>query len=484
MTDTPENSGTEQTETQGSVVSLADEARKKKKRDKDKLTRSELINLFCDAISRMPWCELRPEFPRVYHVTIDHMGVRSLLEEEPGQVMALRSDTAMADTLMDYSRAIGLSLDVSSSTAREIVTTWKALQKPIDEKIIAPVREKSEPGYCWHRLAFDLAPGATPHFDELMSRTTNAMALKAFIGSLLLEKSDRQQYVWIWGEGRNGKGSLAAFLHRILGPAYRSEAVKAAQSNFWTAGLVGSRLVVFPDCTEYRFPTTGIFKMLTGGDAVRIERKGRDPSTAELCCKFMFLSNNKPEITSSTADMRRAIYCEMKELEAGTTIKSRDTYGSWLDGEAAAFLYACKLAYEQLTDDHGPIGVEAEAIADVIAASEEHYAEMFERIFEVVPSGELDEKRAVQRTALNRVCSMYYGMRGSWEIKRFNDYLSRRGVRPIYVGRDAAKHTQYRLCGVVWSREALQQLAAAIGGGDLTKLGEGGAWQGTRHEGP
>lgn len=115
--------------------------------------------------------------------------------------------------------------------AKEAVAYWVSVTPslPAIPKIVA---EKDFAGLCFHRLPFNFEreKKPTPIFDEFFSRCTNAKAIKAWIGSLLYDNASRQQYVWLHGEGGDGKGSLTRFLQAILGPSYASTVVPTGEA--------------------------------------------------------------------------------------------------------------------------------------------------------------------------------------------------------------------------------------------------------------
>ena len=125
-------------------------------------------------------------------------------------------------------------------TAEEALSAaryWIMESKPLLEEPVA-VREKSNPGLCFHRLSFDFHEEATLEntllFAEFLSRTSNHEALCAFIGSLFVPKSDRQQYVYLYGSGGDGKGSLTRLLAKVLGKSYETVFADNAENRFWT----------------------------------------------------------------------------------------------------------------------------------------------------------------------------------------------------------------------------------------------------------
>ncbi len=254
--------------------------------------------------------------------------------------------------------------------AVKVMQFFRATGPRIEESEIATVRQKNEPGYCWHRLGFNIESGECPTFDEIIGRMSNARAFMAYIGSMLDVDSDRQQYLWLYGKGQNGKSSIGRVLEKIFGPSYRAEVVPQRGDRFWTSGLLGSRVVVFSDCTEYHFPKSGLFKSLTGSDPVRMERKGQQPMTAHIQTKFIFFSNETPDLKDEVADRRRAIFCELAPLAEGTIPLPEQVYNKMLWAEVSAFLAKCWATYIEATNDRQLlIPTETEDLDDLISSS-------------------------------------------------------------------------------------------------------------------
>lgn len=257
------------------------------------------------------------------------------------------------------------------------------------EDPVEPVLFLSDIGYCYRRLPFDPKPGQTPTFDELMSRTSNALALKAWIGSLFDGESERQQYVWVYGDGMNGKGSLAKFLHNVFGKgAAAAHPPKGNDSRFWTAQFLGKRLAVMPDCNDFTFINSGMFKSHTGGDHIPVEEKGQGIYCVEPTWKFLILSNKKPSIDDEASAVRRAIYCKM------TPIKNKRLadriYQALLNSEAPAFIAQCIECYKQLAPGGGAIETDAAITKEITDATEEKWAFIANRHLCTYEEGTLD----------------------------------------------------------------------------------------------
>lgn len=326
----------------------------------------------------------RTVFPKKFHVVSPGVGKYDVLEElDNGLVKQVDLD--------DVARVIAQFVQhelrnmpgyhFTPRQTRECALYWQDRTPPLDPspRLFA---EKSYAGLCYHRLKWDIEPKATgdaPLFNELMGRTSNSEALMAFIGSLFYLEADRQQYLWIYGQGQNGKSSLLNVLDMIFGPAFGPADTKKAKSPFFNSSFIGKRLIGFSDCDNYSFPTTDTFKALTGNDPVFIEQKYEKAFKAYLICKFIFLSNARPNLSSEMADLRRAIYCEM-----GAILGDADPqYVQKLFAEAPEFLGVCKAHYLDLCPGHRAIPVCADQIADIIAENESDLEYIFNKYFEV-----------------------------------------------------------------------------------------------------
>lgn len=280
---------------------------------------------------------------------------------------------AVADYILQYCLDINHAarMPMTPPYARQAAEFFLSRAPVIQETHITPVAQKSDKGLCWHRLPWDLpkTPGPSPTFDEMLSRMDHPELVMAWVGSLLDAKADREQYLWIHGEGLDGKSRFANFLHRVMGPAARAENVPTTQERrFWASGLRGKRLVVFGDCDNGKFAGDGFFKRLTGDDPVRIEEKGVNAMDARLVAKFLFHGNVRPKIGTSRADLRRALIVEMRPVQ-GAVCATR-TYDEKLWDEGAHFLARCIAEYRRVCPDGGKIPLSGEARDRVLELAE------------------------------------------------------------------------------------------------------------------
>lgn len=295
-----------------------------------------------------------PAFPLRFHIIEPSPGARLIAQEIEPEVLQYVSEKTVTQAILKYVHYSYLlrtqeAVGFEHRHASDCMKFWRDIGDPIPEPKM--VSWPGEPGYTLRRLPWALQEGDTPLFDEMMERTSNSHALKCFIGSLFFNDADLHQYVWIFGLGQNGKGALGRFLRRALKSAYSSQMVPTLGDKFWTSGLIGARLVVFPDCNNRTFPASGLFKSLTGGDPIKVEQKGMQPFTAELKAKYIYLSNEKPYLSSEMADLRRIIYCVMQTIKGMPRAGYEDEL--WLEG--GAFLASCFRCYAEACPKHGPI---------------------------------------------------------------------------------------------------------------------------------
>jgi phage/plasmid-associated DNA primase len=162
----------------------------------------------------------------------------------------------------------------------------------------------------------------------------------------------------MYGQGKDGKGTLNRFLARVFGGAFCAKTPPAKGDKFWTFGLIGKRLVSFADCDDTKFVASGLFKSLTGGDPMPVEAKKQMAFTYMPVAKYLFFSNRKPEISSERSDQRRIIYCEFKPAD----VVDEAGFQERLWEEGGAFLTNCIVKYAEAHREPGPIICENEKI--------------------------------------------------------------------------------------------------------------------------
>ncbi len=297
-------------ENDSNVISLGDvkiNKRKASRSKKDDLTpamKQDMISHFIDDTIQNPV----GKSPDKKFVCLSPNGIQKLVYEIKDQEVLFSDKVAVLNMLGESIKEHfinDIDLHMTAKQYSDAVDYWK-MKTPT----MAPPRMVSWRGedcLSMRKLPFQIGLGDTPLFDELMGRITNSNALMAFIGSLIYEESNLQQYVWLHGRGGDGKGALCRVLAKALDHLYSSQVVPIAGDKFWTYFIRDKRLVVFEDCNNTSWITSGLFKNLTGGGKVSVTQKYGGTWNEDLSAKYIFCSNEKPDLSSEEADQRRII---------------------------------------------------------------------------------------------------------------------------------------------------------------------------------
>lgn len=317
---------------------------------------------------------------KIYKVVEPEPGKKQVLEEIENRVVCYVDINAVVNSILLFSINTGAFEDLTHRDAIEAAKYWLGIQPPI--KMPHYLGQKYDQDLCFHRLSFNHydEPGQTLVIDDFMSRCTNKDALMQFIGSLLVEDSSRFQYGWIYGSGGEGKGSFARGLVDIFGPGCVTMPVPKTdgQKQFLAHSLQGKRLCVFPECSNYNFPRDPLFKQLTGGDHVWLEQKGKMGFSAPISCKFLFLSNDRPGVDGSDANMRRMIYSEVSKP---TVTYSPGIYDALIRAEMPSFILKCRNLYLDKCPNNEVIKIDANASDNLIESNEEQYEDLTNKWF-------------------------------------------------------------------------------------------------------
>jgi len=365
------------------VINIQD-AKKERKYNAGELARN--VSLAIEGFPPHDW----PRFDTGRFLAMaDPKGERIIFERDDADVIRPASPTVVDTAILRYlhgtipNRSKWRLAKVQTVRAiQDCRRWWLTATEPVNADDIKDVAFASEPGPAYHRLAFDRIEGVNlerdcPLAHELMNRTTNADALMAWVGSLFDPKSSKHQYCWLVGRGGDGKSSLMRLLSKAFGPAYASEQPPTRGDRFWTAGLLGKRLVTFGDMDNAGFVTTGLFKSLTGDDLVRVEFKGGATVSLRLPAKFMASSNSMPAISLSPADLRRLI---LSQIAAPDRLYEGD-YEADLEKELAPFISYCLDRYEPYRgkrqiecDTQGAVNVARQATSEWDTIIEHHFS--------------------------------------------------------------------------------------------------------------
>ncbi|MBA7669515.1 hypothetical protein ES703_77646 [subsurface metagenome] len=134
-------------------------------------------------------------------------------------------------------------------------------------------------------LAEVLEPQDTPAIEEL------------FGYSLIPDYSIQRTFLFI-GDGSNGKSTLLNLLRIFIGKDNCASVPWHAleYSRFASSRLDGKLVNIYADLPSRSMGSTGVFKMLTGGDAINAEKKFKDGYSFINFARLVFSANKPPQI--------------------------------------------------------------------------------------------------------------------------------------------------------------------------------------------
>lgn len=127
--------------------------------------------------------------------------------------------------------------------------------------------------------------------------------LVEFMGLCLIPDTSLEAALFTIGDGGNGKGRFLHVIEALIGKrncAGLPLASLRADRTFMTAGLVGKLVNFCPESELSQDVDEGWIKSLISGDALEVERKGRDPFTFHNTARFIIQTNNPPHINDKT----------------------------------------------------------------------------------------------------------------------------------------------------------------------------------------
>lgn len=282
---------------------------------------------------------------------------------------------------------------------REVLEDWYVRGRALEEQP-APFCFPGDDRLTFWRFDWEPEQGAHPSWDEFTCRLTDPEGFMAFIWSCYEERNRSRQFIWLHGDGQDGKSVVLRVLAKSFGKAAGAIGnASLREPRFLLAALYGKRIVTYADSKNARFTMSEQLRNITAGDHVSVERKGKDPFDAFMYVKLLIGSNHEPEITSQDSDVSRLIYLKVKPS------KRRDdlTWEPKLVKELPAFLWSCREEYCRRCPEHGDIALSQEAkdaVAEAHKDFEERFLSDFEAMFVAYPPGEL--KAHEVREALER----------------------------------------------------------------------------------
>lgn len=143
--------------------------------------------------------------------------------------------------------------------------------------------------------------------------------LQEWFGYCLLPEVNLQKILMLIGPKRAGKGTIADILRRLLGESnVAGPMLSELENRFALSSLIGKSLAVVPDARLGGRANQGAIVerllALSGGDAMTLDRKFRDPWCGVITTRLMILTNELPRLGDAAGALSsRFIVLQLRE---------------------------------------------------------------------------------------------------------------------------------------------------------------------------
>ena len=212
--------------------------------------------------------------------------------------------------------------------------------------------------------------------------------LQRWCGYTLTGYNREHKFLFLLGNGGNGKGTFRDVLAAVMGEYYRGLPTDAIFGRFpqhrqWMARLEGARCASVSEPSPGDRWRVGDLKDLTGGGKVTANFMRQDSIDFEPVCKLVVLANDAPKLGSVDEAIRRRL---LLMPFTRTPVTADPKLFETLRAEGPAILaWMVEGAAAYLRDGLGQIPGTAQAAASEYLAGEDEIGQMIEDVLEPGP---------------------------------------------------------------------------------------------------
>lgn len=143
-------------------------------------------------------------------------------------------------------------------------------------------------------------------YSEIVDKTLDKLAcydkdvrmlLEECIGYCFYRRNELRKSFILTGEKENGKSTFLSMIEFLLGRENTASLdLKELGDRFKTAELVNKLANIGDDIGDEFIPNPAVFKKLSSGNPINVERKGQNPFDFSSYAKLLFSANNIPRI--------------------------------------------------------------------------------------------------------------------------------------------------------------------------------------------
>lgn len=132
--------------------------------------------------------------------------------------------------------------------------------------------------------------------------------LEEILGYILFRRNEFAATFILTGDGSNGKSSYLKIIRKLVGMDNTASLdLKELDQRFKTAELFGKLVNIGDDISKGYIKESSVFKKLSTGETINVERKGKDPFDFTSYAKLIFSANEMPRINDFSDGLARRL---------------------------------------------------------------------------------------------------------------------------------------------------------------------------------
>lgn len=132
--------------------------------------------------------------------------------------------------------------------------------------------------------------------------------LEEILGYILFRRNEFAATFILTGDGSNGKSSYLKIIRKLVGPENTASLdLRELDQRFKTAELFGKLVNIGDDISKGYIKESSVFKKLSTGETLNVERKGMDPFDMTSYAKLIFSANEMPRINDYSDGLGRRL---------------------------------------------------------------------------------------------------------------------------------------------------------------------------------
>lgn len=206
-----------------------------------------------------------------------------------------------------------------------------------------------------NKINFDYNSNA---YDELMDKTLNKLAcddpsirslIEEMIGYCFYTRNELGIAFILTGDKSNGKSTMLSLISEVLGEKNISSLdLNELGEKFKTAELFNKLANIGDDISDEFIINPALFKKLTTGDRINVEKKGQDPFEFNNYSKLIFSANRIPRMKDKTGAVQRRLIIIPFNAKFSKDDADFDPYIKYKLKEPQRLEYLIKLGVEGL----------------------------------------------------------------------------------------------------------------------------------------